>query len=188
VLARVGGLAALVASVALSLLLVFGMTARSTPTDPPSMPLRAVQWSAIYEYDSLAASTTTATNSDTAALRAYDPGTQLARLHTAALAARLAAEGGAAISRKFIASDGGEIVGFTRHGINRAIGDGASRAGVKPSALLDAIKNPTKITQGVDDVGRPYKIYTGGDARVVINPDTGRIVSVNPRSGAGANR
>ncbi len=99
---------------------------------------------------------------------------------------KLAAKG--APRPTFTASDGTEIVGFTRHGVNRAIGDGAKRAGVKPQALLDAIKNPSRITEGVDDLGRPFKVYRGSDARVIINPQTGRIVSTNPRSSAGANR
>jgi RHS repeat-associated protein len=86
------------------------------------------------------------------------------------------------------AADGTEVTGFTSHGINRVIGDAAGRAGVTPQALLDALKNPTKIIEGVDDLGRPYKIYIGQDARVVINPETGNVVSVNPLSGAGANR
>lgn len=97
---------------------------------------------------------------------------------------RFAAEDAAGI----VASDGTRITGFTGHGVDRVRGDGAKRAGVKPQALLDAIKNPTKVTEGVDRLGRPYKIYTGSDARVVVNPQTGRIVSVNPLSGAGANR
>ena len=68
----------------------------------------------------------------------------------------LAAKAGDAARKTFIASDGTEIVGFTNHGINRAIGDGAKRAGTRPEALLDAIKTPTKITESVDDLGRPY--------------------------------
>lgn len=98
--------------------------------------------------------------------------------------ATLAAEEASGI----VASDGTAISGFTRHGIDRVIGDGAKWAGVKPQALLDALKNPNKITEGVDDLGRPFKVYTGNDARVVVNPETGQIVSVNPLSGAGANR
>lgn len=50
---------------------------------------------------------------------------------------------------------------------------------------MDAIKNPTKIKEGVDNMGRPYKVYTGSDGRVVVNPQTGKIVSTNPLSGAG---
>jgi RHS repeat-associated protein len=85
-----------------------------------------------------------------------------------------------------VASDGTRITGFTAHGLNRAIGDGASRAGVNPAAILDALKNPIKIVEGIDDLGRPYKVFTGADARVVVNPDTGKVVSTNPLSGAGA--
>lgn len=94
----------------------------------------------------------------------------------------LAARGGSRI----VASNGTEITGFTRHGINRAIGDGASRAGVKPGAVLDALKNPSRIVDGVDDLGRPFQVFHGANARVVVNPQTGRIVSMNPLSGAGA--
>jgi hypothetical protein len=94
-----------------------------------------------------------------------------------------AAEGGLSIT----ASDGTDVTGFTFHGINRVIGDGGSRAGVTPQALLDALKNPVAIRQGVDNLGRPFKIYIGRDARVVMNPATGNVVSVNPLSGAGAN-
>jgi RHS repeat-associated protein len=93
-----------------------------------------------------------------------------------------AARGGAEI----IASNGTRIAGFTRHGINRAIGDAASRAGTKPQAILDALKNPAKIAEGVDKQGRPFQIFTGGNARVVVNPETGQIVSVNPLSRLGA--
>lgn len=94
----------------------------------------------------------------------------------------IAARGGS----KIVARNGTEITGFTRHGINRAIGDGASRAGVKPQAVLDALKNPGKIVDGVDDLGRPFQVFHGANARVVVNPKTGQIVSMNPLSGAGA--
>ncbi|MFQ3649979.1 MAG: RHS repeat-associated core domain-containing protein [Gemmataceae bacterium] len=85
-----------------------------------------------------------------------------------------------------VAQNGTRITGFTRHGINRAIGDGAGRAGTTPAAILDALKNPKSITSGVDQLGRPFQIFTGQNARVVVNPQTGQIVSVNPLSGAGA--
>ena len=98
--------------------------------------------------------------------------------------ARAAADSGIAIT----ASDGTDVTGFTGHGIQRAIGDNAGRAGTRPQAILDTLRSPTKITQGVDNLGRPYKVYTGSNARVVINPDTGQVVSVNPMSGAGASR
>jgi hypothetical protein len=69
-----------------------------------------------------------------------------------------------------------------------ASGDGAGRAGVTPQALLDAPRNPANIMAGVDSLGRPYRIFTGRDARVVVNPNTGQVISVNPLSGPGAAR
>lgn len=78
------------------------------------------------------------------------------------------------------------VDGFVSHGINRAIGDGAKRAGVKPAAIIDALEYPLKIVEGIDKKGRPFRVFHGADARVVINPVTRKIVSVNPLSGAGA--
>jgi hypothetical protein len=92
----------------------------------------------------------------------------------------------AARATEIVAQNGTKITGFTKHGIDRVVGDGAKRAGVKPEALLDALKNPKKITSGVDSQGRPYQVFTGQDARVVVNPQTGQVVSTNPLSGAGA--
>ncbi|WP_434111522.1 hypothetical protein [Methylocaldum sp. GT1TLB] len=88
---------------------------------------------------------------------------------------------------RVVAKDGAEIFGFTRHGIDRVIGDGGKRAGTKPEAILDALKNPTKVKEGIDSQGRPFKFYQGENARVVVNPETGKVVSTNPLSGAGAN-
>jgi len=65
------------------------------------------------------------------------------------------------------------------------MGDGLKRAGVKPAEILNTLKNPTKITSGVDNLGRPFELYVGPNARVVINPQTGRIVSMNPLNGTG---
>jgi hypothetical protein len=56
----------------------------------------------------------------------------------------------------------------------------------KPEAILDALKNPRNIVSGVDQKGRPFQIFTGQDARVIVNPVTGKVVSVNPLSRAGA--
>ena len=78
------------------------------------------------------------------------------------------------------------VKGFTKHGVQRAIGDTRMRAGTRPEAILDALKNPSKITSGIDKSGRPYKVFYGQNARVVINPETGEVISVNPLSGAGA--
>jgi RHS repeat-associated protein len=84
--------------------------------------------------------------------------------------------------------NGTKVNGFTGHGVDRAIGNAAERAGTTPEAILDALKNPLRIVSGVDSQGRPYQIFTGQDARVVINPQTGNVVSVNPLSGAGASQ
>lgn len=98
-------------------------------------------------------------------------------------AAKVVSNSGARIAAK----DGTEITGLTRHGVDRVIGDGGKRAGTKPDAILNAIKSPIKIKEGVDSQGRPFKVYTGENARVVVNPETGKIISTNPLSGAGAN-
>ncbi len=101
------------------------------------------------------------------------------------LAAEEAAEE-AAVDEVIVAKNGTKIKGFTEHGIDRAIGDAAKRAGTRPSAILDALKNPRSVDPGVDQYGRPYQIFTGKDARVVINPQSGKVVSVNPLSRAGS--
>lgn len=94
---------------------------------------------------------------------------------------------GAAGSAGIVASNGTRITGFTAHGVHRAIGDAAKRAGTRPQAILDALKNPTReIVEGIDKLGRPFQIFRGADARVIVNPQTGQIVSTNPLSAAGA--
>jgi RHS repeat-associated protein len=85
-----------------------------------------------------------------------------------------------------VAKNGTRVTGLTRHGVNRAIGDTASRAGTKPQAILDALKNPQRIVDGIDSKGRPFQVFFGENARVVVNPQTGRIISTNPLSAAGA--
>jgi hypothetical protein len=88
----------------------------------------------------------------------------------------------------FRAPNGTLVTGFTKHGINRAIGDGGDRAGTTPAAILDTIRYPRIIRSGVDDLGRPFEVFRGWDARLIINPRTGEIVSANPLSRAGAQR
>jgi hypothetical protein len=85
-----------------------------------------------------------------------------------------------------VAQNGTWVNGFTSHGIDRAIGDAAQRAGTKPQAILDAIKNPLKIESGVNVQGLPFQKFTGQNAAVIVNPQTGKVVSVWPLSGAGA--
>ncbi len=80
------------------------------------------------------------------------------------------------------AANGVEISGINNHGVNRAIGD-FNRMGVKPDAIVDALKNPLKINPVViDHLGRPSQRFIGRFGEVVINPITGIIISVNPTS------
>ncbi|HEU4495863.1 MAG TPA: RHS repeat-associated core domain-containing protein, partial [Flavobacterium sp.] len=70
------------------------------------------------------------------------------------------------------------IKGFSKHSLNRAI-----ERGVKPAAILDALKNPIKVGNiVVDDLGRPSIRYVGRSAEVAVNPSTGIITSINPTS------
>ena len=72
----------------------------------------------------------------------------------------------------------GVAVGYTSHGLNQAIGrDGG--VGVAPSAYLDALRNPVKVTGvRIDQWGRPSVQYVGRRAGVAVNPETRMIVSM----------
>ncbi|MFV0345581.1 MAG: RHS repeat-associated core domain-containing protein [Bacteroidales bacterium] len=71
-----------------------------------------------------------------------------------------------------------KVTGFTVHGVNRAI----SR-GVSPANILDVVKNPLKVGDiKVDNMGRSSQRFIGMKAEVVINPETGRVISINPTS------
>jgi len=84
------------------------------------------------------------------------------------------------------AANGLKITGFTGHGVIRAIGS-AGRMGVKPNAILDALKNPLKVNNVVtDQLGRQSQRFIGQFGEVVVNPQTGRIISVNPTSSSKA--
>ena len=89
-------------------------------------------------------------------------------------------------STEIIASNGIRITGFTGHGVNRAIGS-VGRQGVSPSSILDTLKNPLKINNVVtDQLGRQSQWFIGQFGEVVVNPQTGRIISVNPTSSSKA--
>ena len=78
--------------------------------------------------------------------------------------------------------NGISIAGFTKHGIHRAI-----ERGVKSNAVLDALKNPLKINNVVvDQSGRQSQRFIGKYCEVVVNPETGKIISINPTSSAKA--
>lgn len=66
----------------------------------------------------------------------------------------------------------------TRHSVNQKINRGVSTADE-----LDAYRNPLQVRDVVyDELGRPSQRYVGRQAEVVLNPETGGIVSVNPTS------
>ena len=66
------------------------------------------------------------------------------------------------------------ITGYTKHGLNQAIGrDGV---GVKPSAILDAVRNPLKVVTKIDNLGRVSTQYRGTHSTVVLN-EIGKVVS-----------
>lgn len=83
---------------------------------------------------------------------------------------------------------GGRITGYNpaknHHALERAIGEGAPakgvRSGVKPKSILDAVKNPTKVTQQANGATR----YDGREATVVVDM-WGKIVTMWPRCGEG---
>jgi RHS repeat-associated protein len=133
-----------------------------------------------YSYSALTSATYSPSFSDSAA-RAGRISRPLARLGVEWTAA-----GGMFVGGSIIARNGIRISGFTAHGVDRAIGDAASHAGTTPAAIIDALRNPTSIRSGIDPLGRPFQVFIGRHARVIVNPQTGRIVSVNPLSRAGA--
>lgn len=87
------------------------------------------------------------------------------------------------VAKAFIKTANGiEVTGFTRHALNRII-----QRGVKPQAILDALKNPLKIGKVItDQLGRQSQRFIGRFGEVVINPQTGQILSVNPTSSSKA--
>ncbi|HAB39972.1 MAG TPA: hypothetical protein DCE52_18565 [Rhodobacteraceae bacterium] len=81
------------------------------------------------------------------------------------------------------AKNGVKVDGFTGHGVDRAIGNGSDRAGVSPKGILDALKNPLKIGDvKTDKLGRQSQRFTGEIGEVVVNPQTSKVISVNPTS------
>ncbi len=85
--------------------------------------------------------------------------------------------------KKDIAAEAGgggsfPITGYTRHGLNQAIG--REGKGVHPKAILDAVKNPTTVKLFENGVTR----FNGQDATVILN-DTGKVITTFPSSGNG---
>ena len=58
-----------------------------------------------------------------------------------------------------------------------------------PRDILSAVKKPLKVGDiKIDSEGRSSQRFIGKNAEVVINPTTGRIISVNPTSTKKARR
>ena len=90
--------------------------------------------------------------------------------------------GGNINKTSIITKNGIEITNFTKHGLERAI-----NRNVKPDSILDALKNPLKIKDvKVDILGRQSQRFIGKEAEVVVNPNNGKIISVNPTSSSKA--
>ena len=103
----------------------------------------------------------------------------------ASLIATRAARLGKAAKFAITARNGTKVTGFTTHGVERALGDGIKRMGVNDAAWRAALRNPNRVTSGIDEFNRPFQVFLGKDARVVVNPTTGQIVSMNPLGRAG---
>jgi RHS repeat-associated protein len=76
------------------------------------------------------------------------------------------------------------ISGISGHAVDQAI-----NRGVKPTGILDAVKNPLK--QGevkVDSLGRPSQASVGAKATVIVNPETRKIITTYPTSSKKADR
>lgn len=66
----------------------------------------------------------------------------------------------------------------TKHSIHQKI-----NRGVTSKSINDALKNPLqKNPVKADSLGRPSQRYIGEKAEVAVNPNTNKIVSVNPTS------
>jgi hypothetical protein len=77
---------------------------------------------------------------------------------------------------------GGKITGYTKHGLNQAIGrDGG--IGVATKAILDTVKNPLKIVEQEGKYGKTLK-YVGKNAVVILN-EVGEIVTTYAKGSAG---
>ena len=87
-----------------------------------------------------------------------------------------------ALKVSVVSKNGIVISNFTKHGVERAI-----NRNVKPYDILDALKNPLKIKDiKIDEMGRQSQRFIGENAEVVVNPNNGKIISVNLTSSAKA--
>ena len=70
-------------------------------------------------------------------------------------------------------STGVAVTGVSKHVVDRAV-----ERKFTAETVLDALQNPVKIGKiRIDDKGSPSQQFTGESAAVVINPDTGNLIS-----------
>lgn len=87
-------------------------------------------------------------------------------------------------------SDGIEIKSYSKHMIDRILGasndpkTGLPRSGTTVEGVLDALRNPIKITETkarkLDKIAETSKKYIGEKSTVSINPNTGNLIQSNP--------
>lgn len=66
-----------------------------------------------------------------------------------------------------------EVTGITKHAVDRAVSRGFDM-----ESALDALQNPVKVGKIViDDKGQSSQKFLGKSAEIVINPETGNIIS-----------
>lgn len=53
---------------------------------------------------------------------------------------------------------------------------GRDNVGVRPSAILDAVKNPNEVLTKIDGLGRMAQVFLGKGATVVLN-SAGKVVT-----------
>lgn len=97
------------------------------------------------------------------------------------------------IEQQFVGTrtaDGLEIKGYTAHFVDRVIGQRSAdspsakgiRKGVTYADIDDALTNPKKIGPVVEhDTGQKSKLYFGRNVAVSYNPDTGKLIQVQPK-------
>ncbi|MEI7265336.1 RHS repeat-associated core domain-containing protein, partial [Pectobacterium carotovorum] len=70
----------------------------------------------------------------------------------------------------------GKITGYTKHGLNQAVGRNGGK-GVNAKDMLDAVKNPKKVVENANGTTR----YQGKRATVVLNQE-GKVVTTFGKS------
>jgi len=78
----------------------------------------------------------------------------------------------------------GVIAKFAKHALHQKM-----NRSVPSSAVLNAVKSPLQTRPVViDKLGRPSQRIVGRKAEVVVNPETGKVISINPTSTKKAQR